>query len=51
MSGFDNGKVDQSFFAGSSLRSNFLMNIGYGDTSRLFPRLPRPDFAENCKIL
>jgi 3-hydroxypropanoate dehydrogenase len=51
MSGFDNAKVDAEFFPGSSLRSNFLCNLGYGDPSGLFPRSPRRDFDEVCRIL
>jgi 3-hydroxypropanoate dehydrogenase len=51
MSGFDNAGVDQDFFADTSLRSNFLCNIGYGDSSKLHPRNPRPTFDEVCKIL
>lgn len=31
MSGFDAAKVDEAFFAGTSVRSNFLINLGYGD--------------------
>lgn len=50
MSGFDNAKVDEAFFAGTSVKSNFLVNIGYADTSRVYPRGPRPDFAEDCRI-
>ncbi|HND33207.1 MAG TPA: malonic semialdehyde reductase [Myxococcota bacterium] len=51
MSGFNNAVVDATFFPNSSLRSNFLMNIGYGDPSKLFPRLPRPEFGEFCKVV
>ena len=51
MSGFDNAKVDAEFFAGSSVKSNFLCNLGYGDASKLFPRNPRLDFDEACKLL
>jgi len=51
MSGFDNAKLDDEFFAGSSVKSNFLCNLGYGDPSKLFPRLPRFDFDEVCKVL
>ena len=51
MSGFDNEKVDQAFFAGTSWRSNFLINIGFGDRSDLRPRHPRFAFDEVCKIL
>ncbi|WP_043745604.1 malonic semialdehyde reductase [Paramagnetospirillum magneticum] len=50
MSGFDNAKVDEAFFAGTSLRSNFLINIGYDDESGLFPRGPRLEFDEACRV-
>jgi len=46
MNGFDTAKVDEAFFAGTTVRSNFLINIGYGDESKLFPRNPRLDFDE-----
>lgn len=64
MSGFDNAKVDEEFFgAGSTdqgmseeyvpgtIKSNFLCNIGYGDPSSVFPRAPRLDFSEVCRVL
>jgi 3-hydroxypropanoate dehydrogenase len=51
MSGFDNAKVDDAFFAGTSWRSNFLVNLGYGDPAGLRPRLPRLDFAGACRIV
>lgn len=51
MSGFDNAGVDAAFFAGSTVKSNFLINLGYGDASRdLFPRSPRLSFDEACRI-
>jgi 3-hydroxypropanoate dehydrogenase len=51
MSGFDNAGVDQAFFAGTPIKSNFLINIGYGDASRdLFPRSPRLSFDEACRV-
>lgn len=51
MSGFDNAGVDEAFFAGTTIKSNFLINIGYGDASRdLFPRSPRLAFDEACRI-
>lgn len=50
MSGFDNAKVDAVFFAGTSVRSNFLINLGYGDASALYPRSPRLSFDEACRI-
>ena len=51
MSGFDKGKVDATFFAGTRIKSNFLINIGYGDPSKLYPRGPRLAFDEMAKIL
>jgi 3-hydroxypropanoate dehydrogenase len=41
MSGFDNAKVDAEFFAGTTVKSNFLVNLGHGDPATLFPRSPR----------
>ena len=65
LSGFDHSKVDeeffaagkpcagceQEFFAEAHVKSNFLCNVGYGDPSKLFPRLPRLDFNEACLLL
>ena len=51
MSGFDGQRVDESFFAGTSFKSNFLCNLGYGVPEKLFPRSPRLDFTEVCQIL
>jgi 3-hydroxypropanoate dehydrogenase len=51
MSGFDNGKVDAAFFADSSIKSNFLCNLGHGDAGKLYPRGPRPGFDEYCAIV
>ncbi|MBJ7437802.1 MAG: malonic semialdehyde reductase [Sphingopyxis sp.] len=51
MSGFDPQQVDAAFFAGTSLRSNFLLGIGHGDSSRLFERLPRLSFEESTRTL
>ncbi len=51
MSGFNNALVDSTFFDGTAIKSNFLINLGYGDTEKLFPRSPRLDFASACKIL
>jgi 3-hydroxypropanoate dehydrogenase len=51
MSGFDNAKVDAAFFAGTSIKSNFLCALGTGTTELLFPRLPRLGFNQACKIL
>ena len=51
MSGFDNAKVDAAFFAGTSIKSNFLCNLGYGNASKLYPRSPRLEFEEACKVV
>jgi 3-hydroxypropanoate dehydrogenase len=51
MSGFDNGKVDALFFAGTKIKSNFICSIGYGTEENLFPRLPRHSFEEVCRII
>ena len=51
MSGFNNAGVDGEFFAGTSIKSNFLCNVGYGDPSALRPRGPRLAFEEAAQIL
>jgi 3-hydroxypropanoate dehydrogenase len=51
MSGFDNAMVDERFFAGTSVRSNFLCNLGYGDGANLHPRGPRLSFQEACRVV
>jgi len=65
MSGFDNAKLDEEFFGPEKVcegceqeffpvghvKSNFLINLGYGDASKLFPRSPRLEFKEACTIL
>ncbi len=50
MSGFDQAAVDAAFFAGTSIKSNFLVNLGYGDAPRQFPRSPRFSFDEIARI-
>ena len=65
MSGFDQAKVDEEFFAAGKpcfgcdqeffpeghVKTNFLCNLGYGDPSTLYPRLPRLAFSEACSLL
>lgn len=51
MSGFDNAGVDREFFPDGRVKSNFLCCLGYGDHSKLFPRNPRFEFDEVCRIL
>lgn len=50
MSGFDKAGVEAAFFPGGKIRANFLINLGYGDRSRLHPRSPRFAFEEFCSI-
>jgi 3-hydroxypropanoate dehydrogenase len=50
MSGFDAARVDAEFWAGTSVRTNFLCNLGHGDRSKLFGRSPRLTFEEACRI-
>jgi len=51
MSGFNNQACDDEFFAGTQVKSNFLCSLGYGDTSKIFQRLPRFDFDEVCQLV
>jgi 3-hydroxypropanoate dehydrogenase len=65
LSGFDNAKLDEEFFAAGKecegceqeffpvghVKSNFLCSLGYGDPSKLFPRSPRLTFEEACTLL
>jgi 3-hydroxypropanoate dehydrogenase len=51
MSGFNNALVDKEFFAGTTLKSNFLCNLGKGDWSKVFDRNPRLEFDEVCKVI
>ena len=48
MSGFDNAKVDEIFLQDRGWRSNFMVNLGYGDPAGLFDRSPRLSFDEAC---
>jgi 3-hydroxypropanoate dehydrogenase len=50
MSGFKPDLVDAAFFAGTTYRSNFLVNLGYGDASGVLERLPRLAFEEACAL-
>jgi 3-hydroxypropanoate dehydrogenase len=51
MSGFDQQKVNTEFFPDGKWRANFLCNLGFGDSSKLFPRNPRLSFDEACRVL
>lgn len=50
MSGFDNAAVDEAFFAGTTLKSNFISTLGHGEPASIFERLPRPAFEETNTI-
>ena len=51
MSGFSNDKVDEKFFSGTSIKSNFLCNLGYPDEDGYFERASRYEFKEIAEIL
>ena len=51
MSGFDSAKVNAEFFPDGKWKANFLVNLGYGDPSKLYPRNPRLAFEEAVKVL
>jgi len=51
MGGFDNARVDATFFPDGKVRSNFLCNLGYGDPAKLHPRAPRLVFDDACRIV
>lgn len=51
MSGFDRAKVDAEFFAGTKVKSNFLINIGHGDPAKLYPRGPRLAIEEIAEFI
>ncbi len=50
MSGFDKAKVDAAFWAGTKIETNFICSLGKGSGRKIFPRLPRFDFDEICRI-
>ena len=51
MSGFNSSKLDEIFFPGGKVKSNFICAIGYGDENKLYPRGPRLEFDEVCQIV
>lgn len=50
MSGFDADRLNAEFFPASTVRANFVCNLGYGDPAGLLPRLPRLSFDEACRL-
>jgi 3-hydroxypropanoate dehydrogenase len=51
MSGFDADKINAAFFAGTTVKANFVCSLGYGDPAKLFGRSPRLSFDEACKVI
>ncbi len=51
MSGVDLAKVNAEFFPDGRFQTNFLINLGYGDNSKLFDRNPRLTFGQACTVL
>jgi 3-hydroxypropanoate dehydrogenase len=51
MSGFDNARVDAAFLAERGWKSNFLVNLGYGDPTGVRPKGPRLEFDEAALLL
>ena len=51
MSGFSNKVIDEEVFKDTSIKSNFLCNIGYADETALFQRLPRFAFDDVCEVV
>lgn len=51
MSGFNADKINETFFAGTSVRVNFVCSLGYGDPGKVHPRGPRLSFEEACRIV
>jgi 3-hydroxypropanoate dehydrogenase len=50
MSGFDAARLDAAFWAGTTVKTNFVCNLGHGDPAKVFPRSPRLAFDEACRI-
>ena len=51
MSGFDAAQVDAAFWAGSTVKTNFLCTLGTGDPAKVFPRSPRLSFEQACSLV
>ncbi len=51
MSGFDSATIDAAFWAGTSVKTNFICNLGHGDPSGVFPRNPRLSFEQACQLV
>ena len=50
MSGFDSQAADKAFFPEGDVKSNFICALGHGDPTGLYPRSPRPEFDDVCRV-
>jgi 3-hydroxypropanoate dehydrogenase len=51
ISGFDIVALEKEFLSGLGLKVNFICNLGYADGKNKYPRLPRLEFEECCKLI
>ncbi len=51
MSGYDAAALDAAFWAGTTVRSNFICTLGHGDATKVLPRSPRLSFEEACQLV
>ncbi|MDQ2780452.1 MAG: malonic semialdehyde reductase [Pseudomonadota bacterium] len=51
MSGFDADLLDEAFWKGTAMRTNFVCSLGAGEPSKVMPRSPRLAFDEACQTL
>jgi 3-hydroxypropanoate dehydrogenase len=51
MSGFDAAKLDAAFWAGTTVKTNFICSLGHGDPAKVFGRSPRLSFDEACSLV
>ena len=51
MSGFHSAQMDAAFWAGTTVKTNFICTLGHGDASKIFPRNPRLPFEEACSLV
>jgi len=51
MSGYDAAALDAAFWAGTTVRSNFICTLGHGDPAKVLARSPRLAFEEACQLV
>jgi 3-hydroxypropanoate dehydrogenase len=51
MSGFDHAKLDAAFWAGTTVKTNFICTLGHGDASKVLARSPRLAFEDACSLV